>query len=110
MGLINYNSIYKIYTFNYTFHYRVADPGLQIRGWGGGKGGRSSRPGGTVSKKIFFRPFGPQFGLKIGGGEAPPLDPPLYIMFFRSIKALLFLVIGQVTPTNLVQVLHVSKH
>ena len=25
----------------------------------------------------FFRPFGPQFGLKIRGGRRPPLDPPL---------------------------------
>ena len=24
--------------------------------------------GGAVSKKIFFRPFGPHFGLKLGGG------------------------------------------
>ena len=29
-------------------------------------------------KKSFFRSFGPQFGLKIGGGGAP-LDPPLTI-------------------------------
>ena len=33
-------------------------------------------------KKTFFRPFGPQFGLKMRGGgggvpRAPPLDPPL---------------------------------
>ena len=32
-------------------------------------------------KKTFFRPFGPQFGLKMMGGgwvpRAPPLDPPL---------------------------------
>ena len=36
---------------------------------------------GGVSKK-FFRPFGPQFGLKLRGGgagpRAPPLDPPLF--------------------------------
>ena len=51
---------------------------------GGGGGGRSSRPWdkerGAVLKKIFFRPFGPQLGLKIRGGRAPrapPLDPPL---------------------------------
>ena len=33
-------------------------------------------------KKTFFRPFGPQFSLKIRGGGAPwvpPLDPPLDI-------------------------------
>ena len=28
--------------------------------------------GGAVSKNNFFRPFGPQFGLKIGGGAGPP--------------------------------------
>ena len=42
---------------------------LSIKGWGG-------------LKTIFFRPFGPQFGLKIRGGGralwASPLDPPLY--------------------------------
>ena len=36
--------------------------------------------GGAVSKN-FFWPFGPQFGLKMGGGglgpRAPPLGPPL---------------------------------
>ena len=57
----------------------VADPYLQIRG----------RPGhpdpeirweGRGLKEIVFRPFGPQFGLKIGRGrapQAPPLDPSL---------------------------------
>ena len=38
----------------------------------------SSRPldkGGARSPKNFFRPFGPQFGLRIrGGGQAPPLN------------------------------------
>ena len=38
--------------------------------------------GGGFSRKVFFCPFGPQFGLKIRGGgwfppRAPPLDPPL---------------------------------
>ena len=53
----------------------VADPDLQIRGpW-------SSRPwdkgaGGGVSKKN-FRPFGPQFGLNIGGGGGGGLPRPL---------------------------------
>ena len=56
----------------------MPDTDLEIRGT------RSSRPldkggGGGVSKKI-FRPFGPQFGLKISGAQAPrvpPKDPPL---------------------------------
>ena len=51
------------------------DPGRQIRGrgwssrpWdkGGGGGG-----GAAKSPKIFFRPFGPQFGLWIRGGPGP---------------------------------------
>ena len=47
---------------------------------------------GRVVSKILFRPFRPQFGLKITGGgrppRAPPLDPPLlyqhtiYKMYF----------------------------
>ena len=57
-----------------------------FRPWVNGGGGRgSSRPwdkGEDRSPKNFFRPFGPQFHLKIrgvGGGppRAPPLDPPL---------------------------------
>ena len=44
----------------------------------------SSRPldkgeGVRSKKKGFFRSFGPQFGLKIGGGGGAPLDPPLTI-------------------------------
>ena len=60
----------------------VADADLQT---GGGGLGRSYRPWdkvGAVSKN-FFRPFGPQFGLKIrgrAGPGAPPLDPPLYLL------------------------------
>ena len=42
----------------------VPDPDLEI---GGGE------RGGVVSK-TFLRPFGPQFGLKIRGGGAAPLD------------------------------------
>ena len=42
----------------------AADPDLQIGGgWGGGGGG-------ALSKHIFFRSFGPQFGLKIRGSGA----------------------------------------
>ena len=51
-----------------------ADPDFQIRRRGVGVGVGSK-------KKRLFRPFGPQFGLKIrGGGWAirdPPLDLPL---------------------------------
>ena len=58
----------------------LTGPDLQIRGGPGhpylkmgGRGGRSP--------KIFFRPLGPQFGLKMKGkpghSRAPSLDPPL---------------------------------
>ena len=41
----------------------VPDPDLEIKGEGGGGNGRRSH---------FFRPFGPQFGLKIRGrGRGP---------------------------------------
>ena len=46
---------------------------------GGGGGGLGLWLGGC--EKIFFRPFGPQFGLNLRGEgpapRAPPLDPPL---------------------------------
>ena len=51
----------------------MPDPDLEIRGRGAG----------VASKKSFFRPFGPQFGLKIrvrgrgGGGGAGTRAPPL---------------------------------
>ena len=58
--------------------FSMADPDLQIRGQGGGP--PDPDPG---LQKVFFRPFGPQFGLKIRGGarapRAPPLDPPLVL-------------------------------
>ena len=54
----------------------MADSDLPIRGAG------HPDPGirGAGFKKRFFRPFGPQFGLKIRGSRAlrPPLDPPLH--------------------------------
>ena len=65
----------------------MADPDLQIGGWGGGGGGGLQPPGGgggggggglsrpgdevgAVSKNIFTA-LGPQFGLKIRGSRAP---------------------------------------
>ena len=50
----------------------VLDPDLEIR-WGG----RSSSPlhKGGPSLKKFFPPFGPQFGLKIGGAGPPGPSP-----------------------------------
>ena len=65
----------------------VPDPDLEIRVCVAGRGGVSHpdpyivKGGGVaVSKKIFFRSFGPQFGVLIAGSPAPwapPLDPPL---------------------------------
>ena len=57
----------------------VPDPDLEIREvWGGG-GGWSSKPGDNRGAprgpKFFFRPFGPQFGLKIKGGAPPGPSP-----------------------------------
>ena len=57
----------------------MADPDLQIRVGGGGGSSRSCDKGDPISKKkIFFRPFGPQFGLKIRT-RASPLDPPMQL-------------------------------
>ena len=57
----------------------VADPDLSITR--GGHPDPEIRRAGAVSK-FFFRPFGPQFGLRKGrggeGGRTPPLDPPLH--------------------------------
>ena len=49
----------------------MADPDLQIRG--GGHPDPEIKAG--VSQKN-FQPFGPQFGLKIRGGPAPPGPSP----------------------------------
>ena len=64
----------------------VADQDLQTTVVGGrGEGSEGSdhpdpeMRGAAVSKK-FFRPFGPQFSLKIRGEQGarvPPLDPPM---------------------------------
>ena len=62
----------------------MADPDLVISGKGGGGGGGfpdSEIRWGAVSKIKLFRPFGPQFGLKIRGARAPSLHPPLRIAF-----------------------------
>ena len=55
--------------------YEVADPHLQLSGGGGG-GGRfgvviQNLRWGDGLKNNFFRPFGPQFGLKTGGPRTP---------------------------------------
>ena len=58
----------------------MTEPDLQKRRgeWRGGSGHPDPEiRGGPIS--IFFRPFGPQFGVKVRGAGplAPPLDPPL---------------------------------
>ena len=56
----------------------MADPDLQIRG-GPGHPDPEKMGGGGRSPKIIFRPFGPQFALKIRGRgpRAPPKVPVL---------------------------------
>ena len=52
----------------------MADPDLQISGGGGGGGPGHPAPeirGGPDLKINFFRPFGPQSGLKIRGAGPP---------------------------------------
>ena len=58
----------------------VADPDVQIRGEGAGAGAGGHpdpeiRGGGGSLPKKFFRPFKPQFGLKIRGGGPPGPSP-----------------------------------
>ena len=53
----------------------VPDPDLEIwdkREEGGGRSSRLLDGGGGGSPKNFFRPFGPQFGLKIRGRGSSP--------------------------------------
>ena len=53
----------------------LADPNLQIRGWGGGGHPDPETRGIEPSKKDFSRPFGPQFAPKVR--EAGPPSPSL---------------------------------
>ena len=48
----------------------MANPDLQIRGGPGHRDPKIEDGGGEGARKIFVRPFGPQFGLKMerGGG------------------------------------------
>ena len=60
----------------------VADPDLQIREGGGG-GDHPYPEIRTGWSKFFFRPFGPQFGLKIRGGPLPCRNPNCFQIFFK---------------------------
>ena len=51
--------------------YAVLDPDLEIRGGG-------------LQKNVFW-PFGPQYGLRMGGGGCP-WPPPLYPPLIRRIQ------------------------
>ena len=59
---------------------------------GGGAGHPDPEIGGGVASKKFFRPFGPHFGLKIGGWapRAPPLYPPQLTLPSPKGKLLLY--------------------
>ena len=80
-------SSYTFYEGNVVRVLAVPDTDLEIREWG-----RSSRSlengggaGGGCLQKNFFRPFGPQFGLKIKGGPGPPSPSPgsaTFLLFF----------------------------
>ena len=85
---INIPDMFKVFTiFKPPMQTSVVDPYLQIRGGGGGVGGRSTRPGDkgkARSRKKFFPALGPHFGLKIGGG---PMDQLLDV--FRASSCVL---------------------
>ena len=58
-------------------HKAVVNPDLQMGEGGGVVGGHPGpemRGGGVLFSKNFFQPFGPQFGLKIGGGRGRPFS------------------------------------
>ena len=53
----------------------VANLDLQIMGEGVGRSSRPWDKGGGGGLKIFFRPFGPHFGIKIRGAGSPGPSP-----------------------------------
>ena len=53
--------------------FAVADPDFQVRGR---PGHPESEISGGAGLKIFFRPFGPHFGIKIRGSPGPPGPSP----------------------------------
>ena len=77
---------YTFYGGNVVRVLAVPDTVLEIRDWG-----QSSKPlekggggGGSLQKtqKNFFRPFGPQFGLKIRGNPGPSPGSVTFLLFF----------------------------
>ena len=69
----------------YLSHWRMQTFRRERGGGGGGHPKPLIRGGGRGwSQKMFFRPYGPQFVLRIRGwwwwwGGGAPLDPPLYL-------------------------------
>ena len=71
----------------------MADPDFQIRGGGGGTG----------HEKNFFRPCGPQFGLKIRGDPGSPGSSPrstTAINCYRDIHRISFSLVRQKEKRN----------
>ena len=76
---------YTFYGGNVVRVLTVLDTVLEIRDWG-----QSSKPlekgggGGGLQKtqKKFFRPFGPQFGLKLRGNPGPSAGSVTFLLFF----------------------------
>ena len=77
---------YTFYGGNVVRVLALPDADLEIRDWG-----QSSKPlekggggGGGLQKtpKNFFRPFGPQFGLKIRGNPGPSPGSVTFLLFF----------------------------
>ena len=69
-------------SLHFSFRLNKTSGGSTPSDKGGGGGGAVTqilrKRGGPVSKKKFFRPFGPLFGLKLRGGPPPPAPSPRY--------------------------------
>ena len=76
----------------------VPDPDFEIRGGRCDHPDPSIREGRDWSPKNFFRPFGPQFALKIEGGRGGPAGPLPWIRHCVNLESYLVDVI--VTPLD----------
>ena len=90
---------YTFYGGNVVRVLTVLDTVLEIRDWG-----QSSKPlekgggsGGGLQKtqKKFFRPFGPQFGLKLRGNPGPSAGSVTFLLFFFFSLSLIFTLGGR---------------